>query len=50
MAYRLIAKDTVEERVAELQDEKRKLVDAVLAGGGGGLKGLTVADVARLLE
>ncbi|MCA8956129.1 MAG: DEAD/DEAH box helicase, partial [Planctomycetes bacterium] len=48
-AYRLIAKDTVEERVAELQEEKRALADAVLAGGGG-LAGLTARDVARLLE
>ena len=49
-AYRLIAKDTVEERVAELQQEKRALVDAVLAGSGGGLRGLSVRDVERLLE
>jgi SNF2 family DNA or RNA helicase len=49
-AYRLIAKDTVEERVAMLQEEKRRLVDAVLAGGSGGLRGLSVQDVARLLE
>jgi len=48
-AYRLIAKDTVEERVAELQAEKRELADAVLAGTGG-LRGLSVADIERLLR
>src|SRR5690606_37853302 len=49
LAYRLIAKDTVEERGAALQEEKRALVDAVLAGGGG-LAGLTLRDIERLLE
>jgi SNF2 family DNA or RNA helicase len=49
LAYRLIAKETIEERVAELQAGKRELVDSVLAGGGG-LRGLSVRDLERLLE
>ena len=49
-AYRLIAKNTVEERVAELQAEKRDLVNAVLAGSSAGLRGLSVQDIDRLLQ
>jgi SNF2 family DNA or RNA helicase len=52
-AYRLIAKDTVEERVLDLQRQKRALVEGVLgddAGGGGGLRGLNVEDLEVLLS
>ena len=37
--YRLVTEGTVEERILALQDKKRQLADAVLAGGGaaGGL-------------
>jgi superfamily II DNA or RNA helicase len=35
LAYRLIARNTVEEKVVELQDRKRGLADAVLASGTG---------------
>ena len=31
-AYRLIARDTVEEKIAELQETKRELADALLVG------------------
>ncbi len=34
MVYRLVAKDTVEEGILALQDRKRAIADAALAGGG----------------
>lgn len=48
-AYRVIARNTVEEKVAELQQKKRALADAVLAESAGGIKGLTRADFEVLL-
>jgi superfamily II DNA or RNA helicase len=36
MVYRLVAMDTVEERILALQDRKRLLADAALGGAGGG--------------
>jgi len=48
-AYRIIARDTVEEKVAELQKAKRELADAVLGESGGGLRGLTRDDLEVLL-
>jgi superfamily II DNA or RNA helicase len=49
-AYRLIARDTVEERVLELQQRKRHLADAILAGDGALLRDLTREDVELLLS
>ena len=51
-AYRLIAKDTVEEKMIELQKSKRKLADAILDGGEGQatLKDLTAEDLSMLLS
>ena len=48
-AYRLVAKDTVEEKVLQLQAEKRALADAVLGGDASLLKGMTREDLAALL-
>jgi superfamily II DNA or RNA helicase len=48
-AYRIIARDTVEEKVAELQKRKRALADAVLGESPGNLRGLTRADLEVLL-
>ncbi len=48
-AYRIIARDTVEEKVAELQNRKRDLADAVLGESAGGLRGLTRSDLEVLL-
>ncbi len=52
VAYRLIARGTVEERVAELQDKKRELVSAVLGSGDQSElgAGLTREDLEALLE
>ena len=49
-AYRLVAKETVEERILELQSQKRALADAILDAGGGGLRGLQREDVEQLLS
>jgi superfamily II DNA or RNA helicase len=48
-AYRLVAKDTVEEKVLELQASKRELADAILGADGGSLKALTPEDLNLLL-
>jgi superfamily II DNA or RNA helicase len=49
-AYRMIARDTVEERIAELQQKKRALADSVIRGDGAPLKELTVEDLERLFS
>src|SRR5207253_5235806 len=49
-AYRLIARDTVEERVLELQQRKRKLADAILSASAGPLADLRREDLERLLS
>ncbi|MFQ5524649.1 MAG: SNF2-related protein [Thermoanaerobaculia bacterium] len=50
-AYRMIAEDTVEEKILELQGSKRKLADAILEGGEGqSLKDLTADDLKMLLS
>jgi superfamily II DNA or RNA helicase len=49
-AYRLVAKETVEERILELQAHKRALADEILDAGAGGLKGLQREDVEQLLS
>ena len=48
-ADRLVARDTVEERILELQKHKRALADAILAAGEGGLRGLRREDLDHLL-
>ncbi|MGB0768243.1 MAG: SNF2-related protein, partial [Phycisphaeraceae bacterium] len=48
-AYRLIAKDTVEEKVLELQQTKRDLADAILSQDNAALRDLTREDLERLL-
>ena len=48
-AYRLIAKDTVEQKILELQAEKRELADALLGGDERPLAGLTRDDFELLL-
>ncbi len=48
--YKLIARDTVEEKILQLQDRKRALVSQLIATEGGLFKSLTRADVAMLFE
>lgn len=50
MAYRLVAADTVEERILSLQEEKRALFAAAVDGGGMTPANLTAAELAELLE
>jgi SNF2 family DNA or RNA helicase len=49
-AYRLVARETVEERILELQSRKRALADAILQAGTGGLRGLQREDLEQLLS
>ena len=47
-AYRLIARGTVEEKIVQLQDEKRRLADAVVRGDRNVMKDFSMEDFARL--
>ena len=47
--YRLIAKDTIEERIMELQKRKTDLAGALLSDDAGSLKSLTPEDVEFLI-
>lgn len=47
-AYRLIARGTVEEKIVQLQDEKRRLADAVIGGDRSVMKDFSMEDFARL--
>ena len=49
-AYRLICQDTVEQRIIELQDRKRKLADAIVGGEENLLRSLTRDDLEVLLS
>jgi len=49
-AYRLVARDTIEEKVLELQEKKRALAEAILGGTEGTLRDLTREDLERLLS
>jgi SNF2 family DNA or RNA helicase len=51
-AYRLICRDTVEEKIAELQKQKRELADAILAGDDNSslLSDLSVEDLELLFS
>jgi SNF2 family DNA or RNA helicase len=46
--YRLIARDSVEEKILQLSDKKRELVANVLSTDDVGLKGMTKQDVESL--
>jgi SNF2 family DNA or RNA helicase len=49
-AYRLLARDTVEEKVAALQQTKRDLADAILSADSGLVRGLRAEDLEMLLS
>jgi SNF2 family DNA or RNA helicase len=50
MVYRLVAKDTIEEKVMALKESKRALFDAVMDGNGSAeTSSLTASDVRELL-
>ncbi|MEE8170785.1 MAG: DEAD/DEAH box helicase [Phycisphaerae bacterium] len=50
IAYRLIARESVEEKILELQGRKRRLADAIITESPGVLAGLTRADLELLLS
>jgi superfamily II DNA or RNA helicase len=49
-AYRLIATDTVEQKIVELQAHKRELADAILGGDSRMIQSLTREDLEYLLS
>ena len=49
-AYRLIARDTVEEKILELQRSKRDLADAIINADNSLLRNLTRQDLELLLS
>ncbi|MCC6579892.1 MAG: SWIM zinc finger family protein [Phycisphaeraceae bacterium] len=49
-AYRLICRDTVEQRIAQLQTRKRALADAIVGGDESPLRNLTRDDLEELLS
>jgi len=49
-AYRIIAKNTVEEKVLELQNTKRNLADAILTADNSVLSNLKREDLEMLLS
>ncbi|MCF0156483.1 MAG: SWF/SNF helicase family protein, partial [Veillonella sp.] len=50
LVYTLIMKDTIEEKIAELQASKSALADSILSGEGVSMSVLTQDDIAHLLE
>lgn len=48
--YRLVAEDTIEQKVVELQERKKDLVEAVVDGGGTGNGRISAEDLRDLLE
>ena len=49
-AYRMICKDTVEEKILELQERKKSLVKEIIADDSGFIKKLTKEDVLYLFS
>ena len=49
-AYRLIARNTVEEKILELQKSKRALADAIITGNNSLIRSLTAEDLQLLLS
>jgi superfamily II DNA or RNA helicase len=49
MAYRMIAKDTIEEKILELQKSKRKLASSLVESDSSLLRNLSLADIEMLL-
>ena len=49
-AYRLIARDTVEEKVLELQRDKRELADAIITADASVLRDIKREDLELLLS
>ena len=50
LVHRLVALDTVEERILALHEKKRGLAEAAVGGGVGAAHGITRDDLLALLE
>ncbi len=50
MVYRLVAKDTIEDKVMALKARKAALFSSIMADGGVGAGGLSAGDIRGLLE
>jgi superfamily II DNA or RNA helicase len=48
--YRLIARGTIEEKILQLQQKKKELVDQIVSSDGGALKSLSEADIDHLFD
>jgi SNF2 family DNA or RNA helicase len=46
--FNLVAKDSIEEKMLELQNKKRNLIDSVIAEGGGMINSLTEEEIREL--
>ncbi|GAB5405519.1 MAG: hypothetical protein Aurels2KO_37500 [Aureliella sp.] len=49
-AYRLIARDTVEDKIIKLQQSKRELADAIVTADPSLISGLSISDLRLLFE
>jgi non-specific serine/threonine protein kinase len=50
LAYKMVVKDTVEEKMLALQERKKKLVSELITTESGFFKSLSKEDVVRLFE
>ncbi|MBR2038199.1 MAG: SWF/SNF helicase family protein, partial [Lachnospiraceae bacterium] len=50
VVYKLLAKDTIEEKIQQLQENKQNLSEQVINGGGNMFSGMNREDFLRLLE
>jgi len=48
-SYKMITKDTIEEKILELQGQKQDMTDMIISGDEGGLKQLTSSDLDYIL-
>ena len=48
-SYKMITKETIEEKILELQAQKQDMTDMIISGDEGGLKQLTPADLDYIL-
>ena len=47
--YKLIAKDTIEEKIVKMQESKRDLADSILSGDSGGITQMSRDELMELL-
>ena len=49
-AYKMVCKDTIEEKIIELQNKKKHIADEIISTDQGFVKNLTKEDIRNLLE